>query len=340
VLLNEQVRIMTFGTVDATYGSCWFIGRVTDSSVTVDKWGNGTGLVATTYTLTSDLTLMNRREVGASGYAKQKDADRIVSILTDCGLNNSYLPVGVTYEIAAHSKGATNALALAQEAANSAKGILYEKYQLYMGSWSTYIAYDTSTTRLSNPIYELTTDEINALGFNLSASMTDCATVVRVNNYAGTGTTYTAATSVTNAYGFQYGTRDTKLHNATDAQTIGQELLAAKDQPKYRVGALTINLASPGIISTTLNFMLPPVLGTRLTFPAPAPLNAAGLIPVTYEGFIEGYSAQFSRGQIQVTVNLSNFGDLYPYTYWSTAETSTTTWSTAYTNLTKWENVI
>lgn len=338
--LNEQIRIMTFGTIDSTYGSCWFIGRVSDVSVAVEKWGNGEGLVGTRYTLVGDLSALNRKLVGASGYPKQYDANRIVSILTDCSLNNSLLPLGVTYEIAAHTNGATNALALAQEAANSAKGVLYEKPLLYMGSWSTYLTYDTSLTRLTNPIYELTTDEINALGFSLSASMTECATVVQVNNYAGTGTTYTAATSVTDAYGFQYGTRDTTLHNATDAQTIGQELLASKQTPKYRIGSLSINLASPAITSGTLGLMLPPVLGTRLSFTVPAPLNDPGLIPVAFEGFIEGYSVQFSRGQIQVTLNLSNFGDLYPYTYWSTAETSTTTWATAYTALTKWENVI
>ena len=338
--LNEQVRIMSFGTIDSTYGSCWFIGRVSDVSVSVSKWGNGQGLVGTTYTLVGDLSALNRKLVGASGYPKQYDANRIVSILTDCNLNNSLLPIGVTYEIAAHSHSATNALALAQEAANSAKGVLYERSLLYSGSWSTYITYDTALTRLSNPIYELSNDEINASGFSVSASMTECATVVRVNNYAGNGTTYTAATSITNEYGFQYGTRDTKLHNATDAQTIGQELLAAKQTPKYRIGSLSINLASPGITSGTLGIMLPPVLGTRLAFTVPAPLNDPGLIPVKYEGFIEGYSVQFSRGQILVTLNLSNFGDLYPYTYWSTAETSTTTWATAYTNLTKWENVI
>jgi len=338
--LNEQVRIMSFGTPDATYGSCWFIGRVSDTSVTIDRWSGGEGLVATTYTLTGDLALLNRRQVGGSGYPKQYDANRVKAIITDSDLPASQITSGATYEIAIYNSGETTALSLAQEAANSAKGVLYEKNFLSSGAWFTAIFYDTSTTRLNNTKYSFTNDEINALGLNLSASMTQCATVVKVTNYAGTGTTYTASTGVTNAYGFQLGTRETTLYNSTDANTIGQELLAAKAEPQYRIGSITVNLASPAISSQTLGLLTPPEIGTRISFILPSPLNNANLVPVEYDGFIEGYSVQFSRGQINVTLNLSNYGDLYPYTYWNNAASVTDTWNTAYAAATTWKGII
>jgi hypothetical protein len=338
--LNEQVRIMTFGTPDATYGSCWFIGRVSDTSVSIDRWSGGQGLVATNYTLTGDLALLNRREVGASGYPKQYDANRVKAVLSDSGLPTSQITSGVTYEIAAYNSGITTALELAQQAANSAKGVLYEKNFLTSGAWSTAIFYDTSTTRLNNTKYGFSNDEINALGLNLSASMTQCATVVTVTNYAGAGTTYTASVGVTNAYGFQLGTRETTLHNSTDANTIGQELLAARSVPQYRIGSISVNLASPAISSQTLGLLTPPEIGTRISFTLPDPLNNANLVPVDYDGFIEGFTVQLSRGQINVTLNLSNYGDLYPYTYWNNAALVTDTWNTAYAAATTWEGVI
>ena len=338
--LNEKIRIMSFGTIDATYGTCWFIGRVTDSNVTVQNWYSGTGVVSTTYTAVSELATLNRRQVGGSGYSKQYDSDRIRAILTDSGVSNAQVPIGQTYEIAVYSGGETDALGLAQEAAKSAKGVLYDKCYLSSGYYFSDVFYDSSTVRQSNPSYTLTQDEINALGLTLSGSMTECATQVKVTNYAGAGTTYTASASILNYYGYQSGTRQTTLHNSTDANTIGQELLAAKSVPKYRVDSITLNLASPAISSTTFTILTPPALGTRLSFTLPDPLNNANLIPVTYDGFIEGYSLDFARGQIQVTLNLSNFGDLYPYTYWNTAATATDTWQTAYSAVETWEGVI
>ena len=337
-LVNQKIRIMTYGPGISTYGQCWYIGYVSDISASTRNWSNGVGILSTNYTCTSILGILNRFNVGASGYVKQKDGDRIAAIVADCGLGTTYISTPGLYEIAAHPNESVNALTLAQEAANSAKGVLKETIFIMMGKWYDAIGYSSAASRLAASIYTLNGAEINANNLTASTSINDCATVVRVNDSSGTGTTYTAASTFTSLYGYRYGVRDTKLHNATDAQTLGQELLAAKQEPKFKITSLTMNLGFDGV--DTADLMKPPNAGTHIQFALDDPWDNSHLIGGGFDGFIEGYQVQFTRNNIIVTLNVSNYGDLYPYTYWSTAETATTTWQNAYTATTIWSDVI
>jgi hypothetical protein len=306
-----------------------FVGFVTDVTVSL-QWGGGNGFFQYSVTGAGRLVNLNKQTVGLSGYAKQYDGNRIVSILSDCNESTTYITAPGAYEIAAYAStnGATNALTLAQEAANSAMGCLFE-YAIDDGK----IRYQSYLDRPGNSEISLTTSHIlaNSYTIGITANTVCNQAGLTYGTAGGLSIVYDDTTSQT-TYGVLSGQRSTTLHNKTDADTQAQTILASRKAPAYELKSVTINLAT--VDDTLRNELCGMFVGTRIKIddlPTPE-LNS-------FTGFVEGYTWQSARGNESVTITLSNYGTLYPYTLWNDLN-GTDTWNTVLTSLTTWEMVI
>jgi len=304
-----------------------FIGTVSDISTSLE-WGGGNGFFKYTVTGVGRLANLNKQLVGWSGYAKQYDGTRIAAILTDCAETTTYISAPGAYELAVYSSsnGPTNALALAQEAANSAMGCLYEFCQD-----NGLIRYQSYLDRSSNPEIILTGADILANSYQIGISGTSIANQVTLSYGTGSlGTTYDDAISQT-TYGVLAGERATTLHNVSDANSQAQTLLAARANPTWDLQTITINLAT--VSDTLRNELLQMFVGTQIRIDS-LPTPELG----SFHGFIEGYTWHGARNFETVTLNVSNYGKQYPYTLWN-AVPNTETWNSIYTSTTTWEMV-
>jgi hypothetical protein len=324
--LNEDVEWKLDNPVTGGYTPI-FYGKITDINLTLDRWGNGNGL--RTYSisamgLSQDLTRFN---VDAGLYAKQYDGVRIAALLTTIGFSTTEITVPGDYEIAKTSENPITVLQLANDAANSGMGVLFEDHQLQKMVYQSYL------DRTSNPVITLTTDQILAGTYTLGQSTTSIAN--RINTTYGasgtTGTTYTDATSVA-AYGYRDGSKQTTLHNVSDANTISQMLLTARANPLYDLQSITIDTSL--LDAATYNSLLNMRLGTIISIDnlPTSDLNS-------FKGFVESYTWTALRNHQQVTMYLSNYGTQYPYTLWNQLN-NTDTWNTYATATTTWSDII
>lgn len=309
-----------------------FFGEITDISITLEHWGAGAGIRTYRITGIGMLGALNRQLTNSNAYIKQYSGNRIASILATAEWHGvSYSTVSSIdttngYEIAATNNGIVSCLAFAQEAANSALGCLFEDHS------TKQIVYKSYTGRQSSTTIALTTDDVLASSFSLSKSSTDVANDVRLT-YGSSGassSTFSDGTSK-GIYGIKTGVKETTLHNLTDANSIAEILLASRNTPEFNLTSITIDTAA---ISDSLRQQLLQVkVGTQI-FITDLPTDELS----TFEGFIEGFSWSSQVGHDQITLNLSNYGNNYPYTLWNQLN-STDTWNTYATSTTKWSQI-
>lgn len=303
-----------------------FFGYVTDISITTSNWGSGTGLVTYQITGVGSLNDLNRVTVGGAGYAKEFAGTRIYNILTDAGITTTGITTPGDYEIAVYNDGPTDALSLAQLAANSSMGVLFEDH-----ANDGLLTYQTYANRKNNTQITLTNADISASNFGASSSINNVINQASVTYAAGTSTIFDNTTSQTTYGRVLSGSRDTTLHNLTDANTIAEILLASKASAIYNLSTIEINLA---YVSSTLKAQLAAVkVGTRIHVTG-IPFNEI----TSFDGFVEGFTWKTARNQEIVTLNVVNYGTQYPYTLWNQLN-GTSTWNTIYTSTTKWSDV-
>jgi hypothetical protein len=242
-----------------------------------------------------------------------------------------YSTTGITtpgdYELAVHSSGTIdNALELAQAASQSSMGVLY-----CQPNTNGQIKYQTYLDRKSNTEISLSVGDVLAADYVLSTSTNSVVNQATLTYHTGSsGTTYNDTTSQT-IFGIRSGTRETTLHNVSDANSQAQILLASRKAPSLGLRSLTINTA---IISDALNTSLAQVeVGTRIAITdLPTPELQS------FNGYIEGYTWTSSRNQNIIQMTLSNANELYPYTLWNELN-GTDTWNTYALSTTKWSDL-
>lgn len=310
-----------------------FFGEVSDISIRLDSWGSGNGMKVYTITGMGIAAPLMRQYIDSNSFIKQYAGTRIYN----CLVNEQSIEGGTydvsgietpsVYEIAAINQGYVPALDLAQEAADSAMGVLFE--DMIDGI----MRYQSYTTRTSNPTITLTKDDIVASTFNVNISSTEIANSVNVS-YGASGarsTTYSDIYSPS-IYGKKDATKTTTLHNLSDANTQAQIYLAARKQPNYNLSSVSIDTAA--VSDALRHSCLTAKIGTIIEIPD---IIIAEL--GTFKGFIEQISWTSDRNRDTVTFILSNYGQMYPFTMW-TDVSATATWSTYATATTKWNEII
>lgn len=312
-----------------------FTGYATDIDVSVAGWGQVGGLLHYAITCVGSLADVQRHTAGGAGYQKELDGVRILNILTEAFLSNwtdvtptltwQALPSTTTwnsydgnnialvdslastidsgqYELEAYSGGEANAADLLEEAANSGRGVLW-------GAGDGTLHYDQYISRDSNPIVTLTDADIEKSDLTFTESVGTIVNDVQVTYRAGTETARDEQSVI--LYGQLEGSKDTILHNQSDAATQAAAYLASRAYPRRYPKTLTVCLHSPTVSNTTRDELIDVYCGMRI--------NASGL-PIafgsTFDGFVENWTWRIGRSQATLTLGCSAYSETYPELVW------------------------
>jgi len=220
-----------------------FTGTISDISISLDGYGDIGSIARYSVTATGSLALLNRRLAGTSGYSKEFDGTRVYNILREAfvtewddldsvstwndqpntvtwasydGANNALVDGLATdidtpgeYELHAYSDGETSALELAQTAADSGRGVLWEAAD---GS----IHYDDYAARALNTPLELTANDLLANGLVNNAQLGNLVNNVTIS-YKANATETARDDQSAILYGELAGSKATWLESGTDA---------------------------------------------------------------------------------------------------------------------------
>jgi hypothetical protein len=336
-----------------------FEGIVSDIDITLEAYGNQGSIAKYSLTCVGPLAQLQKRLVGAAGYAKEFDGTRVYNILTEAYLTNwsdvaptltwAGLPTTTTwasydataislvnaltstidrpgqYELAAYSSGEGNAYDLVGLAAQSGRGVLYEA-----GNGDLY--YDDYAARaLNTPTITLTGNDILTAGLRTSAQWSEIVNDVNLTWKSGTVTARDEQSII--LYGQLAGSRTTQLENSTDASNQAASFLETRSYPRVYPEGYTIPLHSPNVTDATRDALVATYCGM--------PINTTALPAVfgtTFEGFVEGWSWNLTRYTAFLNLICSSLQENYPHKTWFQIS-PTVTWA-GYTPITtKWQDL-
>ena len=335
-----------------------YTGTISDIEITLDDYGSIGSVARYKITGVGVLALLNKHVTGALGFNAEFDGTRIYNILSDAFLQdwselaptltwqqisalatwanwdatNSALLNSLTaqidtgdYELHAYSDGEANALTLAQDAAQSGRGYLYE---LADGT----LAYDSYSSRASQTPLTLTADDLLANGLRQAAQWSEVVNDVTVS-YKNNQEKYAADATSQQVYGQLAGSRQTQLEHGTDAQAQANAFLESRAYPRTYPEELTIPLHSPTVSNATRNALIDMHVGASVyTNELPA------VFGTTFDGFVEGMRWDIDRYTANLTLVCSAVSETYPHKIWLQIA-PTVTWA-GYTPITtEWQDL-
>jgi len=279
-----------------------FTGTVSDIQVSFDAYGSDGSIARYSITAVGPLAQLNKRLSGLHNFNEEKDGDRIYNILYDAFVTTWDEIIGTTswtdapntiswadydatsealiagistdvdqpgqYFLVAYNDGEINALTLAQDAANSGRGVLWEAAD---GS----IHYDDYAARALNTAFVLTDDDILANGLSVDAQWGEIYNYITVD-YA-TGSSYDEDITSQQLYGRLAGSKTTSLKHAADALIQAEDYVKSRAFARVYPTQITVPLHSPTVTDATRDQMadiynglyitsvdLPPVMGGEL----------------------------------------------------------------------------
>jgi hypothetical protein len=336
-----------------------FNGIISDLEITLDGYGDIGSIARYRVTGLGPLAQLNKHLTGGSGFSKEFDGTRIYNILADAFLQNWFevsgtlqwqqinalvtweswdgtnqelidsltaqIDVPGDYEITAYSDGATNALSLAQQAAQSGRGFLYEGHD---GT----LFYDSYSARANQTPLTLTADDLLASGLRQAAQWSEIVNNVTVT-YKNNNEKYAADYTSQQLYGQLSGTRSTTLENAADAQSQATAFLESRAYPRTYPEDLTIALHSPTVSSATRNALIDMYVGDSVyTQELPA------VFGTTFDGFVEGMRWNIDRYTATLNLVCSAVSETYPHPIWLQIA-PTVTWVGYTPTTTEWQDL-
>lgn len=334
-----------------------FTGVISDIDISLPQYGQTGAIALYRITAVSALAQLNKRVAGTSGYSKEFDGDRVFNILFDAFVIQwldldtvttwSDLPSDVTwdsydatgtalvagiltnvdrpgtYELTAFAAERSNAYELAQEAAQSGRGVLWED-----GAGALH--YDDYAARAFNTPLVLSSKDLLANGLSSSNQWGELAndvTIIYKNNQ--TQNAQDGQSQV--LYGQLEATKGTILENAADAQTQANDYLFCRAYPRNYPAVLSVALHSPLTLDTTRDQLAAVYNGLRIsTSDLPA------VFGTTFDGFVEGWEWNLTRYTADLSLYVSAYSETYRSTIWAQVN-DTITWNT-YNPTTIWEN--
>jgi hypothetical protein len=332
-----------------------FTGIISDIVVTFDAYGADGSIARYSVTAVGPLAQLNKR-LSAATYAEERDGTRVFNILSDAftttwadlvGLTSwTNAPDGISwaqydaeaaalvatfptdidtpgqYILVAYAGGESNALSLAQDAANSGRGVLWEAAN---GS----IYYDDYAARALASPYALTADDVLAAGLMVDAKWGEIYNYVDVVYATGTASDENVLSQ--QLYGTLVGSKTTTLKNATDALAQAQDYVKSRAFARVYPSAITVPLHSPTVSDATRDQMAAVYNGLYITCDDLPPVMGGEL-----KAFVEGWQWSLTRYTAELTLFLSAYSETYSREVWLQVP-QTTTWAT-YDNSVIWEN--
>ena len=312
-------------------------GIVSDIDISLSAYGDEGSIAIYRITAVGALATLQKRKVGALGYPKQFDGDRVYDILYEAFVTswNEVAPSltwqavpaittwenyegstqslidelannvvqGGDFELTAYSDGETDALTLAQDAAQSGRGYLYE-------SFDNDIHYDTYSTRTTYTPITLTADDLLADGLRQAAQWSEIVNDV-VISYKNNQEVRSADPDSQFTYGQLGGSKSTSLENESDAQSQADAYVASRAYPRTYPEDLTIALHSPTVSDATRDALI----GLRVS--RPIYTNALpAVFGTTFDGYVEGIKWRINRYEAFMTLVCSAQSETYPHAIW------------------------
>ena len=331
-----------------------FTGTVSDIIVSFDAYGVDGSVARYSITAVGPLAQLNKR-LSDAVYSEEKDGTRILNILTSAftttwadlvGLTSwTGAPDGISwaqydaeaaalvsglaadiddgeYILVAYAGGETNALSLAQDAANSGRGVLWEA-----GDGSIY--YDDYAARALASPYALTADDVLANGLTVDAKWGEIYNYVDVVYATGTSSDENVLSQ--QLYGVLTGSKTTTLKNASDALAQATDYVKSRAFARVYPTEITVPLHSPTVSDATRDQMAAVYNGLYITCD-----DLPAVMGGELKSFVEGWSWNLTRYTADLTLYLSEYAETYSREVWLQVP-QTTTWAT-YTNTVIWEN--
>ena len=335
-----------------------FNGTISDIDISLEAYGSKGSIAVYTITAVGALALLNRHLSGLNNFAKEFDGTRIVNILSDAFLTSwqdvsltlqwNQLPNTLTwqnydavnqslidnlvtnidtpgvYELEAYTGGATNALTLAQNAAQSGRGVLWENN-------AGEIVYDDYSSRQAASPYTLTANDLLAEGLTTNAQWGEIVNQATVTYRAGEA--YARDESSNLLYGELNGRRTTQLHNLADAQTQANDFILTRAYPRMYPDVLTVPLHSPTVTDATRDQMAAVYCGLRVATTA-----LPAVFGTTFDGFVEGWTWNLTRYTADLSLTCSAYSETYSSIIWLQIP-PTTTWAGYTPSTTEWQDL-
>lgn len=317
------VKIDTPAGVSTTVWRGW----VSDIETRISTYGQTGWLNEQRITAVGTLAKLNRRRVGAAGYPKEFDGDRIYDIIYEAAgitwanwtpsnqqwqqvnANLTWQEVDINignidqpgdFELASYGSGASTAITLAQQAAISGLGILYE-------SADGAISYDDYTSR---------TDEVSANGFTaieaaaiLAPGLTSVTRLSDLINSIEVQYKNSQVTSASDAdsialYGTYQSKVTTQLENLADAEQRRTYYLDTRAYPRKTLNQITLALHLDTVSDALRTELIP------LTISKPISIDSLPTSVYSNEffGFVEGYTWTIGRKELFLTLLVSEYG--------------------------------
>lgn len=328
---------VTIGLNKSTSGTqTIFVGVISDLDAELYANGAEGGIVRYSLTALGPLAQLHRFEAGAAGYAKEFDGTRILNILSDAFLTSwddvsptltwEAVPETTTwdtydgsnialvdslsttvdspgdYELMDYTAGATDALELAHVAAKSGMGLLW-------GSGDGKIYYYSASHRASLSPLTLTADDMLSASMQFSSGIGEIVNDVTVTYRAGSEYARDEQSAI--LYGQLSGTRETELHNQSDAATQATIFAQTRAFPRTYPEKLTFELTTPEMSNATRDALLAVGADTRLQTDALPPAFGT-----SFDGFVENWSWNLSRNSVRLQVGCSTYSENYPELTW------------------------
>ncbi len=357
VNLSDSIQIQIKDT-DDVYQTI-YTGTISDIQIGLDAYGEIGSVARYNLTAVGPLAILNRFTTGGDGFAKEFDGTRVLNILSDAFLENwdevvptltwsavsslatwdnwgganqtlvdnliADIDTPGTYELTVYSDGVANALTLAQNAAQSGRGFLYEAPD---GS----IHYDSYTSRATLTPLTLTDDDLLAVGLRQAAQWSEIVNDVTLT-YKNNQEKYAADYTSQQSFGELSGSRATQLENGSDAQSQADAFLESRAFPRTYPEELTIPLHSPTVSDATRDALILMHVGSAVyTQDLPAVFGG------TFDGFVEGIKWNLDRYTATMTLICSAISETYPSQVWLQIA-PTVTWAGYTPTTTEWQDL-
>jgi hypothetical protein len=349
---------VTIDVLAATTGTKrLFTGTISDIQISLGGFGSDGGYAIYKVTALGPLAQLNKRTAGEAGFPKQFEGERIYDICYEAyvtswselsttpwnllpivGTWDSYEGASITliddlaadidqpgqYELHTYTDGITNALGLAQLAAQSGRGIFYER-----GDGSVH--YDDFLKRLTYTPVALGADEILVDGLTTNAQWSEIVNEATVTYKSNAEQSWRDEQS-TQLYGELYGSRTTQLENLTDAYNQAFAFVEARSYPRTYPEQLSVALHSPTVTDAKRDQLLDVFCGTPLSV-----TQLPGVFGILFDGFVEQYTWVIKEKEAYLTMVNSSLKESYPSIIWLQVEPALT-WAT-YPPTVEWEDV-
>ncbi len=336
-----------------------FTGTISDIDIVLDQYGDIGNIARYTLTTVGVLALLNKHITGALGFAKEFDGTRVFNILSDAFLQSwdelsptlqwqqvnalttwenwdgtsqqlldnlvAQIDVPGDYELTAYSDGAANALTLAQDAAQSGRGMLFEDVD---GS----LWYDSYSARATQTPLVLTENDLVTDGLRQAAQWSEIVNDVEVT-YKNNQSKFAADGTSQQLYGQLAGSRATSLEKGTDAQAQANAFLKSRAYARTYPEELTIALHSPTVSDATRDALIGMKVGASVyTDDLPA------VFGTVFDGFVEGMRWEIDRYRANLVLTCSAISETYPHAIWLQIA-PTVTWAGYTPSTTEWQDL-